>query len=41
MSLIHIADAYHAVLMTQLKLTEIATFDEDFDKIPGITRIDL
>lgn len=35
------ADAYHAVVMGQLKLTEIATFDEDFDKLPGITRVTL
>ena len=31
------ADAYHAVLMEQLHLTEIVTFDTDFDKIDGIT----
>lgn len=35
------ADAYHAVLMEHLKLTRIATFDRDFDRIPGITRIRL
>jgi predicted nucleic acid-binding protein len=33
------ADAYHAVLMEQLNLTEIVTFDTDFDKIKGISRI--
>ena len=33
------ADAYHAVLMKHLGLTEIATFDLDFDRIPGIKRI--
>jgi predicted nucleic acid-binding protein len=32
------ADAYHAVLMEQLNLTEIVTFDTDFDHIEGITR---
>jgi predicted nucleic acid-binding protein len=32
------ADAYHAVLMEQLNLTEIVTFDRDFDHVPGITR---
>jgi uncharacterized protein len=32
------ADAYHAVLMKQLNLTEIVSFDTDFDDIPGITR---
>jgi predicted nucleic acid-binding protein len=33
-------DAYFAVLMGQLKLTEIVSFDRDFDRIPGITRIE-
>jgi predicted nucleic acid-binding protein len=35
------ADAYHAVLMESLKLTEIATFDEHFDHIAGIQRLEL
>jgi uncharacterized protein len=35
------ADAYHAVLMEQFNLTEIVTFDTDFDKIKGITRVKL
>jgi predicted nucleic acid-binding protein len=35
------ADAYHAVLMEQLNLTEIVTFDTDFDKIKGISRVKL
>jgi predicted nucleic acid-binding protein len=35
------ADAYHAVLMEQLTLTEIVSFDTDFDKIKGITRVKL
>jgi predicted nucleic acid-binding protein len=35
------ADAYHAVLMEQLNLTEIVTFDTDFDRITGITRVKL
>ncbi len=35
------ADAYHVVLMGELKLTEIATFDTDFDRASGINRIDL
>jgi predicted nucleic acid-binding protein len=34
------ADAYHAALMEQRKLTEILTFDRDFDRIPGIQRIE-
>jgi predicted nucleic acid-binding protein len=33
------ADAYHAALMRELKLVEIATFDLDFDHVPGIRRI--
>ena len=33
------ADAYHAVLMQELKLTTIVTFDEGFDRVPGITRV--
>ena len=32
------ADAFHAVLMGQLKLTEVMSFDTEFDRIPGITR---
>jgi predicted nucleic acid-binding protein len=32
------ADAYHAVLMEQLSLTEIVSFDKDFDHIEGIIR---
>jgi predicted nucleic acid-binding protein len=32
------ADAYHAVLMEQLNLTEIVSFDKDFDHIEGIIR---
>jgi predicted nucleic acid-binding protein len=35
------ADAYHVVVMEELKLTEIATFDTDFDRVPGIKRIKL
>lgn len=33
-------DAYHTVLMKQLKLDRIITFDEDFDRLPGIKRVD-
>jgi len=32
------ADCYHVVLMQRLKLTDILTFDTDFDSIPGIRR---
>jgi predicted nucleic acid-binding protein len=39
------ADAYHAVLMEYLMeylhLTEIVSFDTDFDRIEGITRVKL
>ena len=38
---ISFADAYHAVIMERYKLTEIATFDRDFDRIPGISRVQL
>jgi predicted nucleic acid-binding protein len=32
------ADCYHAVQMQQLGLTEVLSFDRDFDKLPGIVR---
>jgi len=35
------ADAYHAVLMEQLELREIATFDADFDRAPKVRRVEL
>jgi uncharacterized protein len=35
------ADAYHTMLMEQLNMTEIVTFDTDFDNITGITRVKL
>jgi predicted nucleic acid-binding protein len=34
------ADAYHVALMTDLKLTQIVSFDEGFDRIEEITRIE-
>ena len=34
------ADAYHVALMEQLKLSEITTFDTDFDRLPGVHRIE-
>ena len=34
------ADAYHAVLMERLKLVEIVSFDADFDRVPGIRRVE-
>ena len=33
------ADSYHAILMKHLKLGEIITFDREFDRISGITRV--
>lgn len=35
---ISFADAFHAVLLGQLKLPEVISFDEDFDRIPGVKR---
>ncbi len=32
------ADAYHAVLMKRLNLNEVVSFDEEFDRVPGVTR---
>jgi predicted nucleic acid-binding protein len=37
---ISFADAYHAVTMQKLNLTEIVSFDRDFDKLPAINRIE-
>lgn len=34
------ADAYFAVLMDRLKLTEIVSFDTDFDKLSGLKRVE-
>jgi predicted nucleic acid-binding protein len=34
------ADAYHAVLLDQLKLQELVSFDRGFDRVPGIKRIE-
>ncbi len=34
------ADAYHAVLVERLKLDSIVSFDRDFDRVPGITRVE-
>ena len=38
---ISFADAYHAVLMQQLKISQVVSFDSfdsDFDRVAGITR---
>jgi len=34
------ADAYSAVYMQSRDLTEIYSWDADFDKIPGLSRIE-
>jgi predicted nucleic acid-binding protein len=34
------ADAYHVVLMRRLNLTDIVTFDQEFDTVPGIGRLE-
>jgi len=37
---ISFADAYHAVLMDELKLTTVLSFDRDFDRVPGLQRLE-
>jgi predicted nucleic acid-binding protein len=37
---ISFADAYHSVLMDRLGLQEVVTFDRDFDRVPGIKRLE-
>jgi predicted nucleic acid-binding protein len=37
---ISFVDAYHAALMQRLGTTEVVSFDEDFDKIVGLRRIE-
>lgn len=37
---ISFADAYHAVLMKRLGISEIVTYDRGFDRIPGISRVE-
>jgi predicted nucleic acid-binding protein len=34
------ADAFHVALMEQLGIEEIVSFDRDFDRVPGITRVE-
>jgi len=34
------ADAYHVALMQQLRLDHIVSFDKDFDRVPGVTRVE-
>jgi predicted nucleic acid-binding protein len=37
---ISFADAYHVVIMEQQKLTEVISFDRDFDRVAGIARVE-
>jgi predicted nucleic acid-binding protein len=37
---ISFADAYHAALMDQWKLTEVVRFDAEFDRVAGIKRLE-
>lgn len=37
---ISFADAYHAVLIESLRLTQIISFDRDFDRIPTVERVE-
>ena len=34
------ADAYHAVVMESFQLTQIISFDRDFNRIPSVTRVE-
>lgn len=34
------ADAYHAVVMESLQLTQIVSFDRDFNRIPTVERVE-
>jgi predicted nucleic acid-binding protein len=37
---ISFVDAYHVVLMERLGLDEIVTFDREFDRVPGLARLE-
>lgn len=37
---VSIVDAYHAVMMRRLGIGEIVTFDRDFERFPGIRRVE-
>lgn len=37
---ISLADAYHITLMNKKKVTEIYSFDRDFDKFPKVKRLE-
>ena len=34
------ADAYHVALMQRLGLRHIISFDKEFDRVPGVTRVE-
>lgn len=34
------ADAYHVALMQQLGLEHVVSFDRDFDRVPGVRRVE-
>jgi predicted nucleic acid-binding protein len=34
------ADAYHAALMERLEIRQVVSFDKDFDRVPGLERIE-
>ena len=33
-------DAFHAVLMEELGISQILSFDHEFDRLPGIKRLE-
>jgi len=37
---ISFVDAYHVVFMRKLKLSKIVSFDKQFDRVPGIERVE-
>ena len=37
---ISFADAYHVVLMQQRSISDIVSFDREFDRVPGIRRVE-
>jgi predicted nucleic-acid-binding protein len=37
---ISFGDAYHAALMKSLNLNEVVSFDREFNRVPGITRLE-
>ena len=37
---ISFADAYHVALMERHEIDEVVSFDRDFDRVPGVTRVE-